>query len=421
MRRLTLLVAFVGLAGLGVADAIAGVDRQATPPGVAVFDGALDGDTIAGDFTQGAATGTFRLARRAAQPAAAAAPAGPPPPYHEQDVTFRNGAVTLAGTLTVPDGQGPFPALVMITGSGSQNRDEELFGFKPFKVLADGLARRGVATLRYDDRGVGGSSGADSDPTTEDFAGDALAGLALLAARPEIRRSAIGLLGHSEGAVVAAIAAARSTDVAFIVMMAGTAIRGDEVLRAQASDLARASGATPEQLTRILDAHRALIDAIRAGAGPDALTKIIRTLARAQIDAMPAAQRQAIGDPDAFIDRTMPAQLHAMQSRWMRFFVDFDPASVLEKVHCPVLALFGGKDMQVPPSTNRAPLEAALAKGGNRRVTLKVYPNANHLFIKAVTGSPAEYATLEKAFVPGFVDYVAGWITGATGRSAPGR
>jgi pimeloyl-ACP methyl ester carboxylesterase len=190
------------------------------------------------------------------------------------------------------------------------------------------------------------------------------------------------------------------------------------VLRDQASDLARASGASPDQLKRILDAHHALIEAIRAGAGPDVLATDVRALARAQIEALPDAQRPPADQIDAIIDRQMPAQLKTMQSRWMRFFVSFDPAPTLERVHCPVLALFGGKDMQVPPATNRAPLEAALARGGNRRVTVKVYPEANHLFIKAVTGNPAEYPTLEKVFVPGLVDDVAGWVTAVTRQPA---
>jgi pimeloyl-ACP methyl ester carboxylesterase len=377
-------------------------------PALAVFNGRREGDAIEGDFTQGQASGRFRLTR---VPGAAAAIApSPPPPYREEEVTFANGSVTVAGTLTIPPGRGPFPAVVMITGSGAQNRDEELFGFRPFRVLADHLARHGIAALRYDDRGIGGSSGSVADSTTEDFAADALAGLDLLGRRAEIDAARIGLLGHSEGATAAAIAAARSPRVSFVVMMAGTALRGDEVLRGQAADLARAGGATDEAVARILAEHRRVTDAVRAGAPRAELAEAVRALSRAQIAAMPEAQRQAIGDPDKAIERTLDAHLASVQSRWFRYLLDFDPASALARVTCPVLALFGALDLQVPPAANRAAAESALQRAKNRWVTVKVYPDANHLFIGAVSGHPSEYPTLEKRFVPGLLEDVSQWI-----------
>lgn len=385
-------------------------------PGVAVFDGTLDAGTIKGTFRQGQANGTFTLTRDAAASAAMLAPA-PPPPYREENVTFANGAVKLAGTLTIPEGSGPFPAVVMLTGSGPQNRDEELFGFKPFRVIADHLTRHGIAVLRYDDRGVGGSSGDLRTSTTADFAADALAGLAFLAARPDIVPTRIGLFGHSEGAVAAAIAASRSSRVAFIVMMAGTAVRGDQVLRRQARDVARQLGATEAQVATITAAHRKLTDAIMSGAASDVLAADIRELSRAQIAGQSQAVRAAIGDVDAYIERAMPATLAQMQSPWMKAFLELDPATVIAQVKCPILALFGSLDTQAPPDLNRAPLEAAAARGGNSRLTVKVYPQANHLFIKAVTGSVAEYPTLEKVFVPGLLDDVTAWIDGVGGGS----
>lgn len=372
----------------------------------AVFKGTLDGDAIRGDFSQGPAAGTFHLSRGEAPPP----PKPADLPYKAEDVTFTNGAITLAGTLTIPPGSGPFPGVVLLTGSGPQNRDEELFGFKIFGVIADHLTRNGVAVLRYDDRGVGQSSGGDSNPTTEDFAGDALAGLSLISGRPEVDRNRVGLFGHSEGAVVAAIAAARSQAVKFIVMMAGTAIPGDLVLRRQAEDLARAGGANDAQVAAILAAHAAMLDGVRKGAEPAELERLVGVLANAQIDALPEGQRKQIPDRAAYVANVSKTQAAGLRSGWMKFFVSFDPASVLVKVRCPVLALFGGKDMQVPEAVNRKPLESALAKGGNTQVIVKSYPSANHLFITAVTGSPAEYPTLEKTFVPGFLADVTGWI-----------
>ena len=377
--------------------------------GVATFEGAFDGTTITGTFVQGVTHGTFTLARPGTTPT----PARVPPPYHEEEVTFANGPITLAGTLTIPDGKGPFPAFVMVTGSGLQNRDEELFGFKVFGVIADYFTRRGVAVLRYDDRGMGGSTGSLATATTADFAGDALAGLALLAGRPEIDRAQLGVFGHSEGADVAAIAAARSPNVAFIVMMAGMALRGDVVLRRQAEDAARALGGSDAQVVRILAAHQQLMDAVRTNSGPDVLAPALRALMRAQIEAQPAAVA-AIEDVNAYIDKAMPSVLAQNQNTWIRFFVGFDPATVFAQVKCPVFALFGEKDTQVRPDLNKAPLEAAFAKGGNTRVTVKVYPEANHLFIKAVTGQVWEYPTLEKVFVPGLLDDMVAWVRSVT-------
>lgn len=332
------------------------------------------------------------------------------PAIRDVDVTFSNGAVTLAGTLTLPAGDGPFPAVVLLTGSGPQNRDEELFGFKPFKIIAEHLADHGLAVLRYDDRGVGGSSGSLLASTTEDFAGDALAAVTLLRSRGDIHSRNIGLLGHSEGALAGIIAASRSDTIAFVILLAGSTLRGDEVLRGQAADLARASGAEPALVDKIVAAHRRATDALRAGASETEVLAAFKALARLQIESAPEAQRKVITDPDVFVDTVLAQQGRFLRSAWMRYFVSFDPAVPLARVTCPILAVFGGKDMQVPPASNRPPLEAAVAKSGNRDVTIKLYPEANHLFIPAATGNPSEYRTLEKRFVPGLLEDLTAWI-----------
>lgn len=330
--------------------------------------------------------------------------------FRDVDVTFANGPVTLAGTLTLPAGDGPFPALVLLTGSGAQNRDEELFGFKPFKIIAEHLADHGVAVLRYDDRGIGGSSGSVVTSTTEDFAGDALAAVTLLRGRADIQPRRIGLLGHSEGALAGVIAASRSDTIAFLVLLAGTTLRGDAALRGQAVDLARASGVDPAHVEKIAAAHLRATDALRADAPEAEVLAAFKALARLQIEAAPEAQRKMITDPEVFIDTALAQQRPFLRSAWMRYFVNFDPAVPLSRVTCPMLAVFGGKDMQVPPASNRPPLDAAVARSGNRDVTIKVYPEANHLFIPATTGSPMEYPTLEKRFVPGLLDDLTAWI-----------
>jgi pimeloyl-ACP methyl ester carboxylesterase len=221
------------------------------------------------------------------------------------------------------------------------------------------------------------------------------------------------LIGHSEGTSVAAIAASRDPRVAFIALLAPPAVRGDLALRRQATDLAKMMGATDAQVATIAAAHERLTRDVASGAADDVLTGDVRILMRAQIEAQPA-MRNTVGDVDAFVTRTLPGQLAQMKSPSMRDLISFDPATALAKVHCPVLAVFGGLDTQVPIDLNRAPLEAALNGAGNRAVTIKVYPEANHLFLKAVTGSPAEYPALEKVFVPGLLDDLATWVAGAT-------
>ena len=379
-------------------------------PGLAVFEGTLDGDSITGSFSQSGVTGTFYL-----RPAGAATSAVPPPPaepvpYLQEEVTFTNGDVTLAGTLTIPEGQGPFPAVVLITGSGAQNRDEEIFGLRPFRWIADYLTRRGIAVLRYDDRGVGGSSGTIQTATSEDFALDALAGVGLLATRGDIRSDAIGLIGHSEGGIVAPMAAARSPSVAFIVLLAGTAVTGEQILYAQGERILRANGATAEQLRIQREVQEMLFRAVRTGEGWDEAQRIVEEQARAAIAELPEEQRAAIPDLDTFVRTRAQQQLVAVQLPWFRFFLDFDPATVLEQVNVPVLALFGEKDLQVPPDVNVGPMRAALERAPTTDYTIEVIPGANHLFQEAVTGSPNEYATLKKEFVPGFLDLMTNWI-----------
>lgn len=378
-------------------------------PGLAVFDGELQGDSIGGSFTQAGVTGTFWL-ERGEQAAQAVEPAEPVP-YLEEEVRFRNGDVTLAGTLTLPQTGGPHPAVALITGSGPQNRDEELFGFKPFRIIADHLTRSGVAVLRYDDRGVGGSSGNVRESTSDDFAGDALAAVRLLGERPEIDPQAIGLVGHSEGATVAALAASRSSDVAFIVLLAGTAVSGEATLLAQAELIARVSGATEEDIEANAALQRTIFEALRTDSGWEAVERDIAAQMRASIERMPIERRQEITDVETLVATRVRQQLDAVRTPWFRFFLDYDPATALAQVRVPVLAIFAEHDLQVPPAVNRGPMERALEAAGNPDYTISVIPGANHLFQASATGNPSEYPTLERAFVPEVLETVTDWIT----------
>ena len=382
-------------------------------PGVAIFDGELRGEEIAGKFLQAGMAGEFRLARRAASALPQAAPE--PLPYREEEVTFVTADGTFAGTLTLPPGPGRHPAVVLLTGSGAQNRDEELFGFKPFRLIADHLTRNGITVLRYDDRGIGGTTASAAQATSAEFASDALAAVAYLKARPEIDAQRVGLLGHSEGGLVGPLAATRSRDVALLVLISGPGVPGEQILLEQAAAIGRAQGANAADLEREAGFQRRAFAAVRSGSDPVTIRAEVSSLAREQLARLPEEQRQAIGGSDQVVETAIEAQVRMLQSPWFRFFLDYDPAPTLEKVRCPVLALFGEKDLQVPAETNRKAVAEALARGGNADVTTMILPGANHLFQAAALGTPNEYAALKKEFVPGFLETISRWIRSRTG------
>jgi hypothetical protein len=376
--------------------------------GLAVFDGGLKGDSIAGSFMQAGMAGAFHVKR--GEPPKGEKTIEPPPPYRQEEVVFHDDTLKLAGTLTLPPVEGRHPAVIMITGSGAQNRDEELFGFKPFRMIADYFTRHGIAVLRYDDRGVGGSSGSTSESTTSDFANDALAALRYLQARPDISPKQIGLCGHSEGGIVAPLAASRSTDVAFIILISGPALDGEQILLAQAELIMRADSASEQEIKNALTLNKRIYDVVRAGKNLDEYRPELEKEVRRDVDTMKPEHRESIKDPDAFVKARVEAMMKQVQSPWFRYFLTYDPEPALERVHCPVLALFGELDLQVPAEMDRTAMEQALRKGGNKDFTLKILPKANHLFLTAVTGSPTEYASLKKEFVPGFLETMTDWI-----------
>jgi pimeloyl-ACP methyl ester carboxylesterase len=373
-------------------------------PQTASFTGEVNGLSMSGKFLQSGYEGTFNVTRAAPTPVVAKN-------YQEEEVTFKNGDVTLAGTLTLPNASGPHPAVVLISGSGAQNRDEDLFGFKPFAILADALTNAGVAVLRYDDRGIGGSSQGAAADTSETYAGDVSAAINFLKTRSDIDAQKIGLLGHSEGGIIAPLVSVETGDPAFLILLAGTGVPGRELLVEQAAAIQQADGASAEAVEQTRQKQRAVIDAVLSGENLDAITADLIKEYRAAADKLPAEQKQTLGDLDKWAETTVKAQLAAFQGPWMRFFLTHDPAATLEKVTVPVLALFGEKDTQVPPALNIDPMKAALEKAGNKDVSVTVIPGANHLFQAANTGSPSEYATLPKEFAPGVLDTIVEWVT----------
>lgn len=375
-----------------------------TPIGLAAWDGTRDGDTIEGEFKQGVVTTAFSVTRAdVAEPEMEE-----PAPYRAEEVSFENGDIHLEGTLTLPEGTGPFPGVVLITGSGPQDRDEVVAGFPVFRLLSDHLTRRGIAVLRYDDRGVGGSTGSVSSSTTSDFAGDALAGIARLSEHPDVDPARVGLVGHSEGAVVAALAASRSEAVRFAVMLAGSTVPGTEILYVQSAAIQRASGVPEDRIEWNTDFQRRLFAALEAGEDLEAHREELGAAIREGIEALPEAQRASIADLDGYVQTQVSQQIDGLQSPWYRYFLTYDPAESLQGTRVPVLALFGELDLQVVVEQNRGPMEEGLA--GNPDATIQVLPRANHLFQAATTGSPAEYALLEQDFVDGFLETISDWI-----------
>ncbi len=338
----------------------------------------------------------------------------PPFPYRALDVSYENktAGVRLAGTLTVPSGKGPFPAVILITGSGAQDRDESILGHKLFFVLADYLARRGVAVLRVDDRGVGGSTGSTKTSTSDDFAGDALSGLAFLKGRTEIDVKKIGLCGHSEGGLIAPIAAARSKDVAFIVLMAGTGLPGSEILETQGQLILKAGGASESEMKKERDHQKRLIDIIAMEKDEKAAEAKLRGAWKEIVAAMPESERKAL---DATGGSLHEAAIEGFNNAWFRYFLTYDPRSTLRTVHCPVLAINGEKDLQVSAKENLAEIAKALAAGGNREVKTVELPGLNHLFQPCKTGSPSEYGSIETTIAPEALKTIGDWIVLQTG------
>lgn len=380
-----------------------GVVRFSVPAVHAAFEGALsdDGRTITGALTQGAAAMPVVLTRTA-DAVSIAGPSRPqtpvaPFPYRSEDVTFPNASagIDLAGTLTLPPGDGPFPAAILITGSGAQDRDETIFNHKPFLVWADALTRRGVAVLRYDDRGVGGSGGGTPAETTADFATDAAAAMSYLRTRPGIDGDRIGLIGHSEGGLIAPLVAQNGGEPAWIVMLAGTSVTGGDILVEQQRRLATAAGASPAQVESGNARQRALMDAVARNKDDGAAVER-ETVALLTAEGMTEAQAKEAVRP--------------IVSAWYRWFVAHDPAPALAAVRVPLLAVYGGKDLQVPADQN-APALARILPAAE----IVVLPDVNHLMQTAGTGAPSEYGTIEETIAPEALRTVVDWVASRSG------
>lgn len=375
------------------------------PNGTAKFKGEIKDDAISGDFSQSSMDGKFHLTRGIKKEDAEEKI------FKEEEVTFKNGDITFAGTLSIPPKNGRHPAVVMITGSGPQNRDESVAGFKIFKVIADYLTTNGIAVLRYDDRGVGKSTGKSvNESTSEEFSTDVMEAINFLKSRDDINPKQIGLFGHSEGGLVAPMVAAKSDDVAFIVCMAGTSVNGAEIIMEQTKLIMLANGEDREKVEKDEADSRVVLNLFLNGASDDEIKEAIRKVKLDEYNKLSLEQKVKITDKDKWIEDDVKLNFLTFSSPWMKYFLKFDPSTALEKTVCPALMLFGGLDLQVSVKQNEGPTREALTKAGNKDFEIKVFDKANHLFQEATTGSPSEYSKLKKGFVDGFLEYISNWI-----------
>jgi len=365
-------------------------------------------NTITGNWSQTGAEQKLDF-KRSDQPLELRRPQTPakPYPYREEEVSFSNATagVILAGTLTLPKGSGPFPIAILIAGSGPHDRDETLANLKPFLVLADYLTRKGMAVLRYDKRGIGKSTGSADSATTLDLASDTQAAIAYLHTRKEIDPAKLGLIGHSEGAMIAPYLATHSQDVAWVVLLAPPATKGEDTLLNQSELIGRVGGLSDPQLVSSLTFDREAYDLVRKENDPAAMAEKLKALVKES------------GLDAALPPGALETQLRMLTSPWFRFFLDYDPLPTLRALKTPTLALYGQKDLQVPAKANLPLLKQAFTDSANKDATASELPDLNHLFQHAFSGSPAEYPAIEETFSPEALQLLSDWILRHTASS----
>jgi uncharacterized protein len=327
----------------------------------------------------------------------------PPFPYTAEEVVYKNekSDIQLAGTFTIPEGEGPFPAVVLLTGSGPQNRDEQLLGHKPFLVIADFLTRNGIAVLRADDRGVGASTGNFATATTADFAEDGLAGIEYLKTRKEVNQHILGMIGHSEGGIMAPVAASQSADISFIILLAGPGSNLGDNVTFQRIRMAKQAGASEESLK----IQEKCLQAANDIASNDISDEEARLQIRQFIADLPETERQLLN----WSDERVGALASQLTEGWWRYSLKHDPENTIKSLKIPVLALLGEKDMQVPVALNQPYLERALEKG-HKKSRVVVVTGLNHLFQHCETGDGSEYVKIEETISPEVLNLMDDWI-----------
>jgi hypothetical protein len=367
--------------------------------GTASFRGTASGDSIDGVFEQGGQRGTFALSRKVPEEV----------PYEGEDVEISGNGYALAGTLTIPEGEPPFPCVVLLSGSGLQERNENVFGFEVFGTLADHLTRSGIAVLRFDDRGFAESTGSLEGINDSSMAVDAGLVLDHALGDDRIDPQAVGMLGHSEGSNIAfMLAVERPSDVAFVISMAGPAVDGYHLILDQLEVILRLQGHDEEIIAEKLALQRSVMDAVLAREDLSTLDTLFRQQVTEQLEELSEEELAQMGDVDAYVEMSVQQSISQVSSPWFFNFLSHDPADLISQVQCPVLALFGSLDVQVTPRANLEPMREALQDNPGGEVI--VFEGANHLFQDAVTGGVEEYSTLDRQFTEGFADTLSGWI-----------
>jgi len=371
-----------------------------------------DDSSITGKWTQGGGSLPLTMVRTTAEIKYVRPQEPKPPfPYKSEEISFGSELTGMkySGTLTYPDSGGPFPAAILITGSGAHDRDEYIFGHKPFLVIADCLTKRGIAVLRVDDRGVGGSTGDKMAVSTVEHAQDVIAEMQYLKSRSEIDSSEIGLIGHSEGGIIAPMVAAKSKSVAFVVLLAGTGMRGEKIIVDQTRLMLKSEGVPDSQIVKITSEQENEFRIMGISSDSVMVVDSLKSYLRANITQW--AGNGANKDPEKAID----GKIKWLLSPWYHYFLFHDPQNDLERVKCPLLAMDGTLDLQVPGKENLDEIEKALKKGGSGDFTIKLLPGLNHLFQNAKTGDESEYAQIEETFSTEALSIMGNWIVEKTG------
>jgi alpha/beta superfamily hydrolase len=376
----------------------------------ATYQGVFNNDSIKGTFKQNGMSFPLHLCRENVEISKPQRPQEPkkPYPYYEEEVWFDNPSspeITLAGTLTLPDLEGTFPAVILVSGSGPQNRDSEVFGHKIFLVIADYLTRNGIAVLRYDDRGIGASTGIHDTCSTYDFSTDAEAAFKYLQKRKEINPKQIGFIGHSEGGIIAPMVALRNKEVASIILLAAPGIKGDSLLFLQSKlEAKRVLKSNDKEIEKVLNNRRQQDSIILHTTDTKQMEISLTTFFEEIFDEqMPSSTPKEKND---FVQQAVKTCI----SKYYQYFVKYDPVLALTQVRCPVLALNGEKDMQVPAEENLNAIQKTLLEVGNTNITIKKFSRLNHLFQTSQTGSISEYAQIEETFSQEVLEIMLDWL-----------
>ncbi len=326
------------------------------------------------------------------------------------DTAFYSNGSKLTGTLTLPRIKRKVPAVILLTGSGNQTRDEIIYGFPIFKTIAEYLSSNGIAAFRFDDRGTGGSEVGNSGGTTAEYAEDALAAFDFIRTFPEVNQNKVGLLGHSEGGMAAIIAGAASSEISFIVLMAGPTIAGSEITLKQISSLLSRKGVSESVRNEKLKLEKEIIELVKNQGNTEILYPKLFDEAIKSFKELPEATKKQFPSDSAYAKLFASQTIRTLNNPWTKFWFTYNPEDDLLSLSMPVLGVYGGKDMQVPAKADSTALRSASIESGNSKVKIVIFPNANHLFQKANTGMPDEYPDLPKKFVSGFLDTIAVWI-----------